>query len=392
MIKKKRKFSVPGIVLIVLSVAIIVSALVLMHSVSNDFQYILPGSANVQELRALYQEGEKMLEALSEWTDQASILGKAQGVSLSTDYSSASVTLHAVPMGYFDMRHETLKSGRLISGGDMKNYRDVILIDEKLAYQLFPGADAIGKLVTMGDTEWTIVGLLQNVPRFGETSEWTVYVPITASFEHGPPMQTLELKLRCKSRDTPSAILKNQLTNWRSDGSFYELSKEKTAALMPLRWLLVILSCAVIRWLVHCLIGYAQNQIHAYREMLAGKYAKQMLGWLMLRGAILLLGFLIIAGVTYGLLSLVMQAALAFPDWIPEKPVSIASYISRFWSLHRSTAASVQFCSQESSVIALAAWLIRWGCFLLLAGCCTEMLSKILRPDSKKHDTGRKRT
>lgn len=369
--------------LIVLSIALIVPALVLLHSVSNDFQYILPGAANGQELRALYQEGEKMLEALSEWTDQASILGKAQGVALSTDYSSASATLYAVPMGYFDMRHETLKAGRLISGGDMKNCRDVILIDEKLAYQLFPGADAIGKTVTMGEIEWTIVGLLQNVPRFGETSEWTVYVPILASFEHGPPMQTLEMNLRCKSRDTPSAILKNELMNGRSDGSFYELSKEKTAALMPLRWLLVILGSTFIRWLVHCLTGYAQNQIHAYREMLAVKYAKQLMGWLMFRGMILLLGFLIVAGVTYGVLSLIMQAALAFPDWIPEKPVSIASYISRFWSLHRSTAASIRLCSQESSVIALAAWLIRWGCFLLLAGCCAEMLSKRLIPDSK---------
>lgn len=383
MIKKKRRLSVPGIVLIVLSIALIVPALVLLHSVSNDFQYILPGAANGQELRALYLEGEKMLEALSEWTDQASILGKAQGVALSTDYSSASATLYAVPMGYFDMRHETLKAGRLISGGDMKNCRDVILIDEKLAYQLFPGADAIGKTVTMGEIEWTIVGLLQNVPRFGETSEWTVYVPILASFEHGPPMQTLEMNLRCKSRDTPSAILKNELMNGRSDGSFYELSKEKTAALMPLRWLLVILGSTFIRWLVHCLTGYAQNRIHAYREMLAVKYAKQLMGWLMFRGMILLLGFLIVAGVTYGVLSLIMQAALAFPDWIPEKPVSIASYISRFWSLHRSTAASIQFSSRESSVIALAAWLIRWGCFLLLAGCCTEMLSKILIPDSK---------
>ena len=383
MIKKKRRLSVPGIVLIVLSVAMIVPALMLLHSVSNDFQYILPGAESSQELRALYQEGEKMLEALSEWTDQASILGKAQGVALSTDFSSASVTLYAVPMSYFDMRHETLKAGRLISGGDMKNRRDMILIDEKLPYQLFPGADALGKSVTMGEIEWTIVGLLQNVPRFGETSEWTVYVPITASFEHGPPMQTLEMNLRCKSRDTPSAILKNELMNGRSDGSFYELSKEKTAALMPLRWLLVILGSTVIRWLVHCLVGYAQNQIHAYREMLAGKYAKQLMGWLLLRGAILLLGFLIVAGVTYGVLSLVMQAALAFPDWIPEKPVSIASYISRFWSLHRSTAASIRFCSRESSVIALAAWLIRWGCFLLLAGYCTEMFSKKLMPNFK---------
>ena len=91
MIKKKRRLSVPGIVLIVLSIAMIVPALVLLHSVSNDFQYILPGAANGQELRALYQEGKKTLEALSGWTDQVSILGKAQGVALSTDFSSASM-------------------------------------------------------------------------------------------------------------------------------------------------------------------------------------------------------------------------------------------------------------------------------------------------------------
>ena len=376
MIKKKRRLTVLGMGLIVFGIAFIVPSLVLLHSVPNDMQFILQAPDEGQEAWALYQDGERMFERLSGWIKQSSITGKAHGMTLSTDVSAASVTLYAVTTGFFDLHYEGIVSGRLLSSGDIKNCKDVILIDEKLAYQLFPGADAIGKTVTLGEMEWTVVGLIRHEPRFGEAYEWTVFVPLSTSCEQGLALQTMEMNLRCVSNDTPSAILKNELKNWRSDGDAYELSKEKAAALMPLRWLLVILGCVAIRKLLRCLIGYAKIQYQAYRDMLEIKYFNQTIGWLLLKGIILLLCFLMIAGAGYIILSLVTQTALVFPDWIPENPVSVSSYISRFWSLHHAKAASIQFASRESSIIALAAWLVRWGCFLFIAGSCVELLSK----------------
>lgn len=99
----------------------------------------------------------------------------------------------------------------------------------------------------------------------------------------------------------------------------------------------------------------------------------------------LALYILLILAVAYVIIWLVTQAALTFPDWVPEKPVSITSYISRFWTLHGQTSRSTQIISREISVISLGAWLVRWGCIAMYAGIIVNMLSKRIAEMKTNH-------
>ena len=83
---------------------------------------------------------------------------------------------------------------------------------------------------------------------------------------------------------------------------------------------------------------------------------------------LLILGFLLAGIAAYAVLSLITKAALIFPEWIPDKPFSPASYVSCFWSLHQNAALSVPFASREKAILLLGARLIRWGCFAWMAG------------------------
>ena len=67
-------------------------------------------------------------------------------------------------------------------------------------------------------------------------------------------------------------------------------------------------------------------------------------------------------------MKLLTAPALVFTDWIPENLVSIASYITRFWVIHRENAAAMQLLTREKSVVQLVAWLIRWGMLAVLGG------------------------
>ena len=89
--------------------------------------------------------------------------------------------------------------------------------------------------------------------------------------------------------------------------------------------------------------------------------------------------------IAYIIMLLVKQSALTFPDWVPEKPISIASYISRFWTIHGQASRSTQMVSREISVISLSAWLIRWGCMALYAGIIVNMLSKRIKKKKTIH-------
>ena len=93
-----------------------------------------------------------------------------------------------------------------------------------------------------------------------------------------------------------------------------------------------------------------------------------MLPWLTGQAALLLLLGAVAAGVAVTAMKLLTAPALVFTDWIPENLVSIASYITRFWVIHRENAAAMQLLTREKSVVQLVAWLIRWGMLAVLGG------------------------
>jgi predicted permease len=87
---------------------------------------------------------------------------------------------------YFETMGIPLKAGRLFDSRDLADAEPVVIVDEFLARELWPGADAIGKRIRFGDLKstapWqTIVGVVGRVKQYGLESDGriAVYAPQT---------------------------------------------------------------------------------------------------------------------------------------------------------------------------------------------------------------------
>lgn len=369
MTEKQHKISFLGLFLIVLGGCLILPGCFLTVQVPDHYQYIVPAG----DVNETWQAVSKVVESLDDIVDIASVSGRRQNIYLPGVMKDVNITLYAVDSYYADLYHETLIKGRLISEGDELKQRNVIVIDQNTAYALFTGADAIGKTIAVNYVDWTVVGIVSKEARLGESTEGIAFVPITSAVAQQLQMDTLEIHLSGSTGTGREALIHTPLEQWNSDGSFHALGREKYAAFMPLRWTVIVTSliCTIIlfRWFLKLVKEYYLIYLHK----LETNYAYQLLAWLV-RVFILLL---LVGGAFVGLMmlnmKLIMAPALIFTGWIPENPVSITSYITRFWAIHHENSKAIQYISREKSIITLASWLIRWGTISTLGGCLIIM-------------------
>lgn len=364
MIEKKRKISLLGLFLIVLGLCMILSGCFLTTLMPDDYQYVVPAG----DLNETWQSVSKAVESLTDVIDVASVTGREQNIQLPGVMEEVNVTLYAIDSYYADLHHETLIEGRLISESDVQKQRNVIVIDQNTAYALFTGADAVGKTITVGHVDWTIVGIVSKEVRLGETTEGIACVPISSAAAQQLQMDTVEIRLSGTEGTRRAALIQTTLEQWKSGGSFHALEREKYAAFMPLRWAVIVISliCTIIlfRWFFKT----AREQYLIYQRKLETHYARQIIVWTVTDIILLLLVGTAAAGLMMLTMKLVTSPALVFTDWIPENPVSITSYVTRFWAIHHGNAKAIQYITREKSIVALASWLIRWGMIAVLGG------------------------
>ncbi len=93
-------------------------------------------------------------------------------------------TLDRVSADYFNAVQIPIDQGRALGREDVTGRQQAIVINQTLAKHLFPGGDALGKSITIGDDEvpgeWQIVGIARDAkysdPR--ETPQRMVYLPV----------------------------------------------------------------------------------------------------------------------------------------------------------------------------------------------------------------------
>ena len=148
---EKRKHR--GMLILLLGGVLMLLGACLLAGMDNLMQYVMPAPASTQEggeLEALYEEGQKQLEAMADALFSGAIGARKQSVSLAAENGqSVQAALYAVGVGYFDVLHETLQNGRLISEMDIEKAQDVIVLDESAALTLFAGDDPVGGRVTL---------------------------------------------------------------------------------------------------------------------------------------------------------------------------------------------------------------------------------------------------
>lgn len=362
--EKKRKWSILGTFLILLGFFLILPGILLVNHLPEGYQYVLAAGC----LSDTWQGAVSAIEDLGTVADIATVSARKQDVPLQGVREEISLTLYAVDDAYPEVCHETLLKGRFISTNDVENKCPVLVIDEDTACALYTGGNTIGKVLNIDETDWTIVGIIASKARFGESTACVAYVPITAAAEQQLSMDTLEIRVESSSGSGQAALIQAALEQWWTDGSFCDLSKEKYAALIPIRWTITVAMLLLATWLVKQIVSVSKRDIVAYRERLTQHYPRELAWWVVGKLALLLL-LCAVAGVTgIAAMKLLTAPALVFTDWIPENPVSLSDYIERFWAIHRANARSIHYMTREMIMVELSAWLIRWGMLAALGG------------------------
>ena len=122
--KKKRR----GMLALLLGLALTVCGGALLLLSGGRMEYILPAPTATQEggeLNALYEDAQKQLASIADSVTASAVGARAQGINLTAEAQSAETTVYAVGSGYFDVVHETLLDGRLISEADVKRAENV---------------------------------------------------------------------------------------------------------------------------------------------------------------------------------------------------------------------------------------------------------------------------
>ena len=244
--KKKRR----GMLAVLLGLVLAVCGGALTLTVGGRLEYILPASAATQEggeLNALYEDAQKQMASIADSITAGAVGARAQGVNLSAEAQSAETTVYAVGSGYFDVTHETLLDGRLISEADVKRAENVVVIDERMALSFFAGNEPVGQTVTLSGLDYEVAGVIKAERRLGETNEHIAYIPITSASANALAMQTVEMIAKTADKTTGSAILmENTLKTWQPGGSFYNYDKLALGAAMPIRWAVLFVGVALL--------------------------------------------------------------------------------------------------------------------------------------------------
>jgi putative ABC transport system permease protein len=100
--------------------------------------------------------------------------------------------------GYFHAMGIPLKAGRDFTERDTKGSLNVIIVNETLAKNLWPGEDPIGKIVRADDPERTVVGIVGDVHHMAleEGSGNEFYIPMRQTQDYG----TVDLVMRTSLR------------------------------------------------------------------------------------------------------------------------------------------------------------------------------------------------
>lgn len=356
----------------ILGLCLVVLGYGLTMCVDDMFQYILPISAvetgSDDNLKLYYKANEKM-QSLRELLPVYTIAGRGQNLTVrGKGGQSTETTLYAVGKGYFELYHEQLLRGRLISEADVNKGRNVVVLDEEAELELFKGDSALEKTVYIDDIEMQVVGIIDGKRRFGEAGEHLAYVPITSSYKNGIKTDTMEITAMGVDNTSSPVIMENTLKSWSSSGSFYNLSKLKMGATLPVRWIIVFLGIKTLLVLAEQANRWVAKQIEMFRNELQRCYFFQILGRVIWKMIVALIAYCILAMGVFGIVRIAVQPMYVFGEWIPESIVELTSIIDCIWNQIEANSVSIECASRLSVCLDIAEELIKWGVIIVLLG------------------------
>jgi putative ABC transport system permease protein len=146
----------------------------------------IPALANQHTGMRPYQltpDDEAALKALPQLRAVTGVLNRNDLYEVSA-YSSSSGQVMGVEPNFSSVRFVPIAEGRFIDDGDLAQRRRVAVLGSKSASLLFPGRPMLGEVITINDTEFTVIGRVEPISHGNNDSDnQKVYVPLTTMQE-----------------------------------------------------------------------------------------------------------------------------------------------------------------------------------------------------------------
>ena len=132
------------------------------------------------------------------------IEGRALTGRAETDGSATATIVNTIDLGYFETMGSAIDKGRSFSAIDRDTSRPVVIVNDKLARDFWPGEDAIGKRIKVPGEQQSreVVGIARtaNYTSWGEPAQRCVYVPLAQN-----PLPAMTLYVR--SQQDPAQLI-----------------------------------------------------------------------------------------------------------------------------------------------------------------------------------------
>ena len=314
-------------------------------------------------------------EDLSEVLSAASIAARDYGFALSGEGGSATATLTAVGENWFSVYPRYLVSGRLMTQQELKDGDRLIVLDEPLAFKLFPTADPIGRELTIGTERYEVIGVVRYRRSVGEYEQYQAYIPYTSAAEDRLPMEIVEVCGAALPQSGASRAFEDAAENWQAGGTFTDTDKEAMRGGIVARALALALGLYLILYLLRRLNRRTAGLGADIRARLRREYFRDMLPGLLPRFLLLALGYAALLAAAYGVLTLAIEPMYVFTEWIPDVLVELSSITERFWQLTSAAAAPIAIRTKEYAEVRFWSGLVRWGALSALTGALVMALS-----------------
>ncbi len=347
------------------------------QNAGSTLEYVLPAPQGEGEIAALLKSKDSALEDMADAMEASCVWALKTDVSVSGEMSSSAQTagLRAGGSGFFAVYPRYLVSGRLLSETELIEGAKKAVLDEELAFKLFPTVDPIGQKISVDGTELEVVGVVYHKRTVGEINLTNVYAPLLAVQDASFDILALSAK---PLSGAGASIMFDSLAsgNWRSGGETYHLEKEAMRARLPILYLLCISAAALVLRAFMWLNTHALSAFADLRARLKNVYPAQIIPRVALYALIFAAGYGALFLALYWIASRAANPLYIFPEWVPENIVEWSSIRSVFWNLATAEAKLVRCATPVVRKIQFWAGVVQWGVVFTMAGTILRLCKR----------------
>lgn len=133
------------------------------------------------------------------------------GATLHVGSKSTSINLTGCFPEHAEINKIKMTHGRFISPTDLSDRKKSLIIGEKTAREFFPSAaEALGKVVSIDSTIYTIVGLYGGNTGFGSANGYIPFTTLQTIYKKGASLDGLKLRTRGITEEADDTVFQNK--------------------------------------------------------------------------------------------------------------------------------------------------------------------------------------